>query len=218
MSFFGLFGPPDVDKLKANGDVSGLINALEYQKDRVVRIHAAEELGEIADTRAVEPLITALKDPEFEVRKNAAEALGKMGTPAVKPLIAVLKSRDDGVRYNVVRALGEIGDPSAIDSLNSAMRDSNDGVCNSAAIALSKVKDRRAFTLLIAALKDPNNVVRKCAGDALVTSFYSGRLGQQEKNLILENKSDISKSTHNDYSNSRDGCGHSDDAWNYLKK
>jgi HEAT repeat protein len=218
MGLFDGLLKPNVEKLERNKDIESLIKALNYQTDSHVRENAAKALGNIGDPKSIEPLIAALKDDEFNVRKNAAEALGKMGTPAVKPLIAALKSLDDEVRYNAVRALGDIGDPSAIDSLNSAMRDSNDGVCKSAAIALSKVEDRRAFALLIAAVKDPNNVVRKCAGDALVTSFYSGRLGQQEKNLILENKSNISEATHNDYSNSRDGCSHSDDAWNYLKK
>ena len=46
----GLFGPPDIDKLKANKDVPGLIKALGYEK----------RLGWIGDSRAIGPLTEAL--------------------------------------------------------------------------------------------------------------------------------------------------------------
>lgn len=47
--------------MKAKGDVKGLIKALGYQKDSRARRVAAEALVGIADTRAIEPLIIALK-------------------------------------------------------------------------------------------------------------------------------------------------------------
>jgi HEAT repeat protein len=41
---------------------------------------------------AVEPLITALKNSDYEVRRDAAEVLGDIGDPrAVEPLIIALK-------------------------------------------------------------------------------------------------------------------------------
>ena len=55
-----LFGPPNVDKLKAKRDVKGLSRALSYQKDDEVRRRAAKALGEIGDAQAVEPLTAAL--------------------------------------------------------------------------------------------------------------------------------------------------------------
>ncbi len=75
----GLFGPPDVAKLKAKGDVPGLIKALGYAKDAGVRRAAAEALGQIRDATAVEPLIAALRDQDTGVRMRAAEALGRLG-------------------------------------------------------------------------------------------------------------------------------------------
>ena len=63
--------------------------------DRGIRPMAAEALGSIADTRAVEPLIAALKDREEFVADEAATALGKLGDRrAVEPLIAVVKDRN----------------------------------------------------------------------------------------------------------------------------
>ena len=40
-----LFGPPNVEKLKAKGNVKGLIKALDYKKDASVRRAAAKALG-----------------------------------------------------------------------------------------------------------------------------------------------------------------------------
>jgi HEAT repeat protein len=42
---------------------------------------AASALGEIGDTQAVEPLITALSDKIGSVRGAAAKALTSIGTP-----------------------------------------------------------------------------------------------------------------------------------------
>ena len=46
-----------------------------------LRLVAAEALGKIGDVRAVEPLISVLKDSNRDVRKAAAEALEKLGMP-----------------------------------------------------------------------------------------------------------------------------------------
>ena len=69
-----LFGSPNIEKLKAQGNVNGLIKALDYKKDVTVRMTAAKELGQIGDTRAVVPIITALGDKNLSVRKVAIEA------------------------------------------------------------------------------------------------------------------------------------------------
>ena len=44
-----LFRPPDVEKLKTEGNVEGLIKALGYKEDLHVRWDAAEALGQIGD-------------------------------------------------------------------------------------------------------------------------------------------------------------------------
>jgi HEAT repeat protein len=67
----------DVEIMKANKDVEGLIEALK-DEDSNVRWRVAYALGEIGDRRAVEPLIEALKDKDSDVRWQAAEALEKI--------------------------------------------------------------------------------------------------------------------------------------------
>ncbi len=116
MPIIGLFGRPNVVKLKTRHNIKGLIKALGYEQDSDVRKAAANALGEIGDTRAVEPLIAALKD-QWPVAITAIEALGHFGTMAVEPLITILKNYDEnGSQRNAAIALGRIGTP-AVDPL-----------------------------------------------------------------------------------------------------
>jgi len=113
--------------------------------------------------RVVPELIVVLQDQrkDPEVRKNAAEALGKIKDPrAVEPLIEALKDKDFRVRWNAAEALGEIGDPKAVKPLIAALKDKDSTVRLYAAEALGKIKDPRAVEPLITALKDEYSEVR----------------------------------------------------------
>ena len=127
MGFFGLFGHPDVVKMEARRNIGGLIKALGYRHDkgREVAQTAAEALGKIGDPRAVEALITALKDESVSdnVRQAAGEALGKIGDArAVEPLIAILKNGSSDVRQAAAEALGKVGDARAVEALITALK------------------------------------------------------------------------------------------------
>jgi HEAT repeat protein len=136
----GLFGPPDVAKLKARGDVPGLIKALADDKDFQRRRAATSALGELADRRAVDALGAALKDPDEYVRPHAARALGKIGDPrAVEPLGVALKDPSVDVRVAAAKGLGEIGDSSAIPALLTALNDPSIGVRAAAARSLAGI-------------------------------------------------------------------------------
>jgi ATP-dependent DNA helicase RecQ len=68
-------------------------------------------LGESGDRENVLELITALEDPNGNVRRLAASALGKLGDErAVQPLLDLLETEDKPqVRQYTVKALGKIG-------------------------------------------------------------------------------------------------------------
>ncbi|MCK7470121.1 MAG: HEAT repeat domain-containing protein [Desulfomicrobium escambiense] len=58
-----------------------------------MRCDATRALGELGDTKAVEPVIEMLKDEWVNVRLYAVTSLGKLGdTLAVPALIEVLKN------------------------------------------------------------------------------------------------------------------------------
>ena len=143
-----LFGPPDVKKLEAKGDVKGLINALGYRRDQqsdykagFVRTAAAVALARIGDARAVEPLITTLSDPTGGVCTAAVEALVEIGVPAVEPLVAALIGPNPGwsVRKAAVETLGKIGDARAVEPLVAALGDQDEFVRRDASEALAAV-------------------------------------------------------------------------------
>jgi HEAT repeat protein len=71
--------------------VETLIEELKSD-DAKIRREAVVALGEVYDSRAIKPLITALKDKRDYVRHAAQDALGNLGQPAVEPLIAALKN------------------------------------------------------------------------------------------------------------------------------
>jgi HEAT repeat protein len=66
----GLFGPPNIEKLKAKQDLEGLVKALDNKKYADVRCQSAKALGQIGDKSAVEPLIAALADWHENVRRS----------------------------------------------------------------------------------------------------------------------------------------------------
>jgi hypothetical protein len=92
MGIFDKLFKPNVEKLKKERNVNGLIKALRH-KDSLIRLRAAEALGSIRDKKAVEPLIQALlNDEDPWVRRKAALALENIPDKrAVEPLIQALK-------------------------------------------------------------------------------------------------------------------------------
>lgn len=176
-----LFGPPNVDKLIAKGDVSGLIDALEYPVPWRVRRDAALALGAMGGTDAVEPLIAALGDDHASVRLAATEALGKIGAPgSVEPLIGALGSRAVEIRKAAADSLGRIGDSRALDPLVACLIDASWSVRRAAAEALGRIGDPRAAEPLKVAFKDSDSNVRSAAAEAL------GALGLRPKGTVDE--------------------------------
>jgi HEAT repeat protein len=207
---------PNIKKLKAKGDVKGLIKALRMNwelgrepqnalvqiglpavqpliaalKDnhKGVGMTAALILGEIGDARAVESLITALKDKNNNVGPNAAEALGKIGDKrAVEPLIAALK--DENVRPAAAKALGRIGDVRSVEPLIASL-----GGNGLAAVEALRQFGDSAVEPLIAGLRNENEHVRKLAammlgefGDTRALESLIAELNQLSANTEITN-------------------------------
>lgn len=125
MPLFSFIRRPNIQALKAEKDIEGLIKALGFENNHNIRQSAAWVLGEIGNNKAVEPLIKALDDKKM-VREVAAKSLGEIGdSRAVKPLLKLMKDRNWEVRGTTARALGKIGDDDAIDGLIEALDDAN---------------------------------------------------------------------------------------------
>ena len=109
---------PNVEKLKANRDIDGLLKALEDKKDRV-RSEAAKALGEIGGTIPMPKfgivmvkLVDTFEDKSDEVRDAVSNALGKIGAPAVQPLLSAVQIKQSmPVFVGAESALAMIGAP-----------------------------------------------------------------------------------------------------------
>jgi len=105
MSIFGLFGKPNIEKLKAKRDVNGLIEALGYEKDEDIRKNAALALGDLDDSAAIDPLITALQDT-YDVKVGVMQALAKMShTRVLDYLMESLRNPNDRIQITAVEIL-----------------------------------------------------------------------------------------------------------------
>ena len=115
-----------------------------------VREAAAEALGKIGDARAVKPLIKALRDVAFDVRLNAAFALGRIGEPAIESLIEVLEDGNGLDREAAVEALkamntlSNTGDARVVQPLIKLLEDKNRAARQGAAKVLGMIGDVRA--------------------------------------------------------------------------
>jgi HEAT repeat protein len=128
---------------------------------------AAQALVSIG-SRAVDPLLGALKQPQWVARRNAAWALGALEDGrAVKPLMSALGDREADVRAKAAWALGALDDHVAMEPLAGALKDSDARVRRQAAWALGALGDSRATSGLIVALKDSDAGVRRQAAWAL---------------------------------------------------
>jgi HEAT repeat protein len=137
--------------------VEPLIGALKHH-DPAVRQLAARALGDIGDTRAVEPLIAAMRGRE-DLRAIAATALGQIDDiRAEEPLLAALKDGASNVRAAAARALGRLGDVAAVERLIAALKDHESVVRGAAVEALGEIGDPRAVEPLIGCLKGREDV------------------------------------------------------------
>jgi hypothetical protein len=181
-----LFGKPDVEKLKAKGDIKGLAKALRYRRDSGVRRDAARVLGEIrAQTKdatvceqVAQAFVEALRVEACGERDAIADSLELMCTshegttfcaPAIAPLTSLLKDTKASfsVRRTAIRLLGGI-------------------------------PDGRAVQTLVGALGPWRLDMRRAAAESLVALYRSGQLDDTARQAILEKRSTITR-RHEDW-------------------
>src|SRR3989442_14456964 len=113
-------------------------------------IEACRDLGKlVGDAKAIEGLEDALKKDKFwGVRREAAVALGEVGTTAARDaLLSGTNDKDSRVRRGVYRALGNFRkDEFAFRALAKAYREDGwDYPMNAAALALAESRHEQAF-------------------------------------------------------------------------
>jgi HEAT repeat protein len=150
------------------------------------------------DKKEVHELIEDLREAsDRTVRREAQQALVRMGSAAVYPLIGALNDKDWRVREEATRALGEIGDEravphiikmfkddkiriqlwatdalitmgdTAVEPLIEALQDSDRRIRMGSIVALGEIREVRAIGPLQDRTKDADREVAEAARDAL---------------------------------------------------
>jgi HEAT repeat protein len=158
--------PDGADELEKQG-VEGLVHALRDSTDPMVRQYAAYLLGKAQNPRAIQPLIEALGDFDKSVREQAMLALSALGKAAIEPLSAAMKEPKWETRYRAAEALGKIADEKAVKPLIQALKDNRDHVRYMAVKGLREFGDSDATEPLTILLKDENRYVRMMAVQVL---------------------------------------------------
>lgn len=144
--------------------------------DRNARQAAALSLGAVGDNRAVTPLLSALDEGNYELKREVIIALGDIGDERAIPALGTILNDAQAqwqLAWLAAEALAKIGSP-AVDHLLPVLRNNGDNqVRQAAAISLGGTGDLRAVEPLIDALDDASGGVRANAALAL------GRLGDK---------------------------------------
>jgi HEAT repeat protein len=158
--------PDNADELEKQS-VDGLVQSLHNSTDPNVRQYAAYLLGKTKNPRAIQPLVEALGDFDKSVREQSMLALTAIGKAAIEPLSAAMKEPKWETRYRAAEALGKIADEKAIKPLIQALKDNRDHVRYMATKGLREIGDSDAIDPMIILLKDENKYVRMMAARAL---------------------------------------------------
>ncbi|MBV6625790.1 MAG: HEAT repeat domain-containing protein, partial [Rivularia sp. (in: Bacteria)] len=147
-------------------DVLRLLKKHEESIDKVRFQQYRAVLGE--EQEAIEQLLVLLKDTDYLVPKNAAQALvylGNLSDKVAEQLLPLLKDTDENVRENaafVLRNLENVSDK-VVEQLLLLLKDTNENVRESAADVLGKLGNAsdNVIEQLLPLLKDTNENVRR---------------------------------------------------------
>jgi len=156
-------GAEELEKL----NLDGLIKSLLDSTDPNIRQYAAYLLGQAKNPRAIEPLIRALADFDKSVREQAMLALSSLGKSAIAPLSEAMKEPKWETRYRAAEALGKIADEKAVQPLIQGLKDNREHVRYMAAKGLRQFGDSDTIDPMIILLKDENVYVRMMVARAL---------------------------------------------------
>ena len=129
---------------------------------------------------SVEQLLSNLRQHNWSVNWQTADALAEMGQSAVPPLLQALEDPDGYVRNGAAIALGKIGNTDATQALIRALQWRDDGVYEddedheariSAATALGKLRNAAACQALMSELE------KRTSSDSTLASYIVEALG-----------------------------------------
>jgi len=158
----------DVMREVGHQDFATLV-ALLHDQDPDMRIFASDILGSTDTLQAVAPLCDALlKDPEVNVRYQAAVSLGALGKPEAATCLNQALADDEWVQFAVIESLAKIRDESSVSALVGALGKSTDLVASMIVDALGEIGNIKAVSMLIKRLDESPTALRNKICKAVV--------------------------------------------------
>lgn len=134
----------------------------------IVRQTAVPGIQELEENSDIRRLISLLSNPDYKVRKDAADSLGRIGTRAIRALNYRAGHGTVMDRLGIVEAMARIRNPKSIPVLTRILlKDPSNEMRWIAAIALGEVGNPDNIPVLLAALEDRDKYVRYGAVRAL---------------------------------------------------
>lgn len=140
----------DIEPTQRLQQINKLIEMLESDDTEQV-VDAAQQLGEIGDQIAVEPLVLVFNNMKssMRVKLSVAEALLKLeGAPVEVALLAALRHNDWHIRRNGAAILGQLKAEWAVEPLGKALHDAHSIVRRTARAALQRIDTPEALEIL----------------------------------------------------------------------
>lgn len=149
-------------------DLPALVGLL-HDDDADIRIFASDILGSTGSVAAVGPLGDALlRDPEVNVRYQAAVSLGELGLKDAARYLNKALGDEEWVLFSVIEALAKIRDDSSIGALAKALHKSSDLVASMIVEALGEMGNVKAVTMLMKHLDAASTALRNKICKAIV--------------------------------------------------
>ncbi len=141
-------------------DVPSLCPLLRHE-DPDIRIFMADIIGHSKSRLAVPPLCEALlKDPEVNVRYQAAMSLGTLAFPEAAETLHQAMHDEEWVQFSVVEALTKIGADSTISTFVQSLSTSSPLVASIIIDALGELKNIRAVPQLLKFIDNAPEILR----------------------------------------------------------
>jgi len=138
--------------------------------DEATRRFAVEDLGDLCDSLAIQPLAKLLSDESAGIREPVVDALSSIGKvdgePVVLAMLPALRSEDTPLRNAACEVLRNVGEPS-VAHLGKLLGDDDKDVRKFAVDVLALIASASAGETLTKALDDVNVNVAAAAAEAL---------------------------------------------------
>lgn len=155
-----------VARLLGKNAVESLSKALKSD-NRNLRLYAVTALGDCEGTGAIAPLVAALEDESWIVRRQAAEIIERFEDTAIPYLKQAFRKGGADLKYWSVRILVKLLGRRAISEFSPIIKSGSEEMRYYALEALAEMDDESVIPVVTECLGDGSWIIRKLAADIL---------------------------------------------------